>query len=278
MFKRILVPTDGSECAESAVSHAIALARTFGASVIGLSVVDVRLLMGPFLHDLAASIGFGDLDSYRPQVRQTLVDKANAALDYVEESCRPAEVTCERALAEGKIVAEIVERAQFADLLVMGKEGLHAELTDTVLGSTVEAVVRRTNRPVLLAPPQFSPIRTALAAYDGSAYAFDALRALADMAKSMDLTIHLLAVADTIDNARKVLGRAEDYLRDCDLETQSVAKTGHAEEVIAMVAKECGADLIAMGAYGHSRIRELIVGSTTEHIMRRSSAAFLLYR
>ena len=278
MFKRILVPTDGSECSESAVSHAIALARIFKASVTGLSVVDAKLLMGPFLHDLAASIGFGDLDSYRPRVRQTLVDKANAALDFVEESCRAAEVPCERALAEGKVVGEIVERARFVDLLVMGKEGQHAELTDTVLGSTVEAVVRRTNRPVLLAPAQFVPIRTALAAYDGSAYAFDALRALADMAKSMDLVIHLLAVADTVDKARNVLGRAEAYLRDCDLEAQCIARAGHAEEVIATAAKDCGADLIAMGAYGHSRIRELIVGSTTEHIMRRSSSAFLLYR
>lgn len=278
MFKRILVATDGSECAQSAVSHAIALAQCFKATVVAQAVVDIKRLMGPFLQDLGASIGFGNLESYRPQVRRMLVDKANAALDFVEETCRAGSVPIERVLGEGKVPTEIVEQAKFTDLVVMGKEGEHADLSDAILGSTVEAVVRRTNRPVLLSPPKYSPIHTALAAYDGSAYAYEALRALAQMAKGMALSIRLLTVADTAAAAKKTLSRAEAYVRDCGIECETLAREGHAEQVIAAVAKECEADLIAMGAYGHSRIREFIVGSTTEHIMRSADCAFLLYR
>lgn len=278
MFKRILVATDGSDCAQSAVSHALALAQCFKAKVVAQAVIDIKRLMGPFLHDLGASIGFGNLENYRPQVRQMLADKANAALDFVEEICRTERVPFERVLGEGQVPTEIVEQAKFADLVVMGKEGEHADFSDAILGSTVEAVVRRTNRPVLLSPQEYSPIRTALAAYDGSPYAYEALRALAEMAKGMGLAIHLLTVADTAAEARQTLSRAEAYLRNCELECEGLAKEGHPEEVIASVAKDCQADLIAMGAYGHSRIRELIVGSTTEHIMRNARCAFLLYR
>ena len=201
MFKRILTAVDGSSCASSTISHTLALAQCFKATVIGLSVVDAKLLTGSFVHDMAASVGFGDLDSYRPKVREMLVEKADVALDMAEEACRTEGVPFSRVRGEGNVVGEIVEQAKFADMLVMGKQGEHAEVNAGELGGTVESVVRRSNRPVLLAPPAYTPVRRVLAAYDGSAYAFDALRALADMAKSMDLSIRLLTVGKTVDEA-----------------------------------------------------------------------------
>ena len=278
MFKRILTATDGSECAQGAVAHAVALARGLKATVIGISVVDVRRLMGPFLHDLGASVGFANVDSYQPQVRAMLTDRATVALDLMQEACAAQDVTFERVLTEGKVVPEVVEHAKSADLVVMGKQGEHAALSHESLGSTVESVVRHTNRPVLLCPATFTPIQTALAAYDGSPYAYGALKALAEMAKDVPMKIHLLAVADTESRAAHILAKGQAYLRDCDIEAEVITKQGHPEEVIAQVAQDCHADLIAMGAYGHSRIRELVVGSTTEHIMRQCTCAFLVYR
>ena len=197
MFKRILVATDGSTSAQSATSHAIALAKRFGATVFGTSVVDSKLLMSTLLRDLAGSIGFGNFENVQPQLRALLEEKAEAALDLVSSSCEAEGVPCECAVKEGQVATEIVEQAKFADLLVMGKKGEHADVSDVPLGSTVENVVRPCNRPVLLAPPDYRPIRTALAAYDGSAHAYDALRALAEIAKAMDVAIHLVSVGDS---------------------------------------------------------------------------------
>ena len=52
MFKRILVPTDGSASSAIGVRYAVALAQERGAKLLGLHVVDVKLLEGPFLRDL----------------------------------------------------------------------------------------------------------------------------------------------------------------------------------------------------------------------------------
>ena len=58
MFKNILIPQDGSNHSRTALAYGIWLARKFDAKVIGLYVVDVVVMEGPFLHDLSGSLGF----------------------------------------------------------------------------------------------------------------------------------------------------------------------------------------------------------------------------
>ena len=65
MIKHILVPTDGSPAAEVGVRFAAAVATRYAATVRGLHVVDVKLLEGPFLRDISASLGTAPYVNYR---------------------------------------------------------------------------------------------------------------------------------------------------------------------------------------------------------------------
>jgi nucleotide-binding universal stress UspA family protein len=66
--------------------------------------------------------------------------------------------------------------------------------------------------------------------------------------------------------------------RAARLEVVPVLKEGNPEEVITSVAREGNHDLIVMGAYGHTRIRELILGSVTTLVLRKSTIPVLLSR
>lgn len=279
MFKRILVATDGSPYSETAFDYAIFFARAFGSGLVcGLSVIDIKMLAGPFLHDLGVSIGLGPFDTYQPKVRQMLQEKAQRALSSGAQKCQEAEVEYEPHLVDGIVSREIISRADACDLVVMGKLGQHADWQASLLGHTVETVTRASHHPVLVTPEHFSEPSRALIAYDGSSHAYDAMHDAGEIAAK--LSIPLLVVSSHPDEgeARKRTEEAERYLHRFGAGVATVSTTEHPERAILDAAKEHACNLIVMGAYGHTHIRELILGSTTEHVMREADGPILLHR
>ena len=75
------------------LDYAIYFAKSMGSALVsGLSVLDIKMLAGPFLHDLGVSIGLGPFDTYQPKVRQILQEKAELALKVGGDRCEAAEV------------------------------------------------------------------------------------------------------------------------------------------------------------------------------------------
>lgn len=136
MYQRILVPTDGSEGMDRVVAHAVSLARTHGAAVDLLYVVDTAAFA-----NLPMDTSWGD-------IRETLRDEGVAALDAAEAAAD--DVPTERHVIEGGPSREIVAYAERtgADLIVMGTHG-RGGLNRLLLGSVAERVVRSSPIPVL---------------------------------------------------------------------------------------------------------------------------------
>ena len=63
-----------------------------------------------------------------------------------------------------------------------------------------------------------------------------------------------------------------------ELEVECVLRSGDPSEVIVAYAGECEADLLIMGAYGHTKVRELVVGSTTAYALSHAPCPLLLSR
>jgi len=111
-------------------------------------------------------------------------------------------------------------------------------------------------------------------AYDGSPHARKALRAGADVAREWGMALHLVTVRG---DAEAVQREALGYLESRDgLEIVCVARQGDAGEEIAAYAGESGAAVIVMGAFGHSKLRQLVVGSTTAYVLHRAPCPLLL--
>ncbi|ELY74462.1 universal stress protein [Natrinema pallidum] len=141
MYDSVLVATDGSEAAATAVEHAIALADRFDAPLYGIAVIDERT---------AYDTGIVDPD----EVRQHLEERAAARLAALESAATAADaadVAVETAVRSGVPHEEILEYAgeREASTIVLGSRG-RSSFKGALLGSTVDRVVRIADRPVLV--------------------------------------------------------------------------------------------------------------------------------
>ena len=142
MFQRILVPTDGSEISESAVRHAVALARSLGAKLHTLSVSD------PF-----PFYAVSEIQTAAPQeFLEAQQRMASARVQKVAKACAAAGVECETHTAEAAHPWEgIIDAAQRhrCDLIVMASHGRRG-VTALLLGSETQKVLTHTTIPVLV--------------------------------------------------------------------------------------------------------------------------------
>ena len=88
----------------------------------------------------------------------------------------------------------------------------------------------------------------------------------------------MIAVGDDNDTQRQNIDWANDTLVNEGFDVVKVVRSGEAEAVLREYLLEVDADLLVMGAYGHSRIRHLIMGSTTSTLLRTSTVPVLVLR
>lgn len=139
----VLVPTDGSDCAERAVDHALQVARRFEATVHALSVVDVSALSSSF----AAGPGI-------PAVVNTLEEQYQETVDAVAERAEEYDLVAETAVTEGapaRVIRGYVDD-HGVDLVAMGTHG-RSGFSRQLIGSVAERVVRTSDVPVMAVPP-----------------------------------------------------------------------------------------------------------------------------
>ncbi len=274
MIKRILVPTDGSEASRTGMLYALKLAAQHRAAVTGLHVVDVKLLEGPFLRDVSASLGTAPYVNYQGNITALLEARGRSALEEMERLCAEAGISCETHLATGIVSRTIAEYGELADLIVMGRSGEHSPWLEGLAGSTAQAVVRRASTPVLVTgvdTPGGGPL---VVGYDGSAHSRKALRVGADTAREWGVPLHLLTAGLEADALQQ---EARSYLQPHgDLNVEYVTRAGDAGEEMTSYAGESGAALVVMGAFGHSKLRHMVVGSTTAYMLNHAPCPLLL--
>lgn len=284
MIKKILIPTDGSANSLTALEYGIYIAHKLGAALIGLYVLDVNLIQGPMLTDISGSVGMPPYDGFFDAIETSLNEKADFILKEFQERCHKSGINVEVKKTIGKISSIIIEEAQGADLILMAKKGEHFHLKEGgLLGSVAEAVVRNSGKPVLVTPETFLEIESMGLAYDGSDSASKALKLSLELSEqaAWPLTVVIITSdakkADTLSTQVEKMNQRdpdEPPIADCAIITLS----GKEPDEIIKFIREGAVELMAMGAYGHNRLRELLLGSTTSHVIRKSSIPVLLTR
>jgi nucleotide-binding universal stress UspA family protein len=178
----------------------------------------------------------------------------------------------------GELVETLLDAEPRVRLFVIGSRGEHAGAAREHLGSNLERVIRAVHRPVLVAPPTPRPIHRFLIAFDGSATTRRCVEMVAASPLLRDLECHVVMVGGDDPRHREALQWAGEQLRVAGFSPLSRLVEGSPEAVIAAQMKEHAIDLLVMGAYGHSRIRNLIVGSTTTQLLRAQQGPILLLR
>ena len=282
---RLVAVIDGSIYSESVCDHAAWFARRTDASIDVVHVIGRRHGAGDG-KDLSGNIGLGarsallaelaELDSRRARLGQK---RGRAILQDAEERLAAAGVEHVRTrLRNGEIVESVQLLEKEADLLVLGKRGEAADFDTMHLGSNLERVIRSTHKPVLVAARAFREVGRFLVAFDGGRSAMQAIDFIADRSRYNDLACHLLTVGEDDAATRRPLEGAAARLREAGFAVETEIRPGQPETAIAAAVEEHGIDLLVIGAYGHSRIRSLIIGSTTSSLLASCKVPVLLFR
>ncbi len=217
-----------------------------------------------------------DLDEQHGRLAQqkgrAILDAARAeveAMDGVEVSTK---------LRNGDLLEALGDLEADAEMVVIGKRGEAADFARLHLGSNLERVVRSSGKPVLVAARSHASFARFVIAYDGGRSANRAVDYVAASLLLKGLACTLLSVgADTPEN-RSRLDAPARRLAEAGFEVDARLENGDPEEVIGACVESSDAGLLVMGAYGHSRIRSYVIGSTTAELVRRCKVPVLMFR
>jgi nucleotide-binding universal stress UspA family protein len=281
----ILVCTDGSAYAPSVYDHAAWAAQRLRASLHVLHFVDPHHETASTA-DLSGAIGLGAKSALLEELVQLEAAKAKLAHAKGRVILETARAHLTKAglsniaadLKHGSLSDSIEAYDAEADLVVIGKRGENTSLDYKHLGSNLERVVRTCKHPVLVAARVFKPIRRLLLAYDAGSSANRAVDYLVTQPLLKDCSVHLLSVGSGDARIYGGMTSAKAQLEAAGYTVKSELRPGHPIEVIGEVVKNDGIDLLVMGAYGHMKIRQLLIGSTTATLLRTCAIPALLFR
>jgi nucleotide-binding universal stress UspA family protein len=273
MIETVLLATDGSEAAATAERFAVDLATRLRARLRALTVIEDRIVHG------LKGVGLGIASPPLEGVEAFLRARAEAACTRVSDLARNQGLDCGCETLRGIADDRIVERGSAADLLVLGRDGVHAEQRSALIGSTVDAVLRKTTKPAVVVPAGAECKGPLLLAFDGSPGSRIAAKLTIELAGRLQEPVHVFvdskdkgrAVA-RFDEARRLMGSLSVPVREAS------STLGRPDVKIIDAAREAGSCLIVMGAFGRSRITEYFLGSNSAAVVRTSPIAVLLAR
>lgn len=281
---KILALLDGSEYSESVCHHTAWIARKLNAGVEAIHVLGRR--EGAASTDLSGALRLGARSKLLEEL--SLLDEQRAKLAHAKGH---AILEDAKAILEQDGVPSVNLRLRKGDLLeavqtveadiraiTIGKRGEGSAFAAGHLGSNLERIIRSSKVPVFVASRAFKTITKVLVAYDASASAKVAIERMATSAVFSDLDLTVLCVGQDGAKAMATAEEAVARLRRADITAAPRTATGEPGDVLSKLVSEEGFDLLVMGAYGHSRIRALIIGSTTTAMIQSVKIPVLLYR
>jgi nucleotide-binding universal stress UspA family protein len=278
MIKSILVPTDGSPNSKVALDYGVYVTSLFDATITGLNVIDIRALEGPFLGDISGSLGFSPFQNYLPKFQQILDERGSLILEDLKKYCLEKSIDPKIKRLTGIIPNIITEEAKKVDLVVIAQRGEHEKWSTGLLGSTTESVVRKSPRPVLVTPNEFREFKKVIIAYDGGVESNKALKMACEILLNLSCSLEVVFVTNDEEKSKELADEVTEFVGPYHMDIKIKHLKGEPAKTILTYAEQNNIDLIVMGAFGHSRIHDLILGGTTAYIIRKSTIPILLNR
>ncbi len=289
-IKKILFPTDFSRASNQALPHALKFAQKYEADITILHVATL----------------YSD-DPNAPEYQQLdegnfkeYIEKSLGEISQAMESSQKVTTEVVREVTPAKGILDFIEEKGI-DLTVMGTHG-HSALAQFFLGSVAERVVRHAPCPVLTVAQDRKQYRNdpdyqnILIAFDFSEHSKKAAREARDMASRYGARLQALYVVEQEVHPAFYLKWKESMVRDLPEIAEEAKKSlrevmggesrdnldvhveigdGKAHAEISEFARANQVDLIVMGTHGLSGLDRMLLGSTTERVVRIASCPVL---
>lgn len=236
--------------------------------------------------NLSGNIGLGSREALLEELTSLDEQRSKLALEHgklmLEQATARAKedgaVDIQSKQRHGNLVETLLELEDTTRLYVMGRSGeTHQNIAHSI-GSHLESIVRAVHRPILIVLPEFSAPESFMVAYDGSASVENALGRIVDSPLLRDLPCHLVMAGDVSSERKQQMQSAAERLESAGYEVTQSFLEGDVHTSLQSYQQKNAIDLMVMGAYGHSRIRQFFVGSTTRKMIAQSDIPLLVLR
>lgn len=270
----ILLHVDDSAACESRLKAAIRLAHQFDAHLTALYVI--RPTNFPIFTEMP--VGPEIIKSHR----ELLWKGAARARKHCEDTARDAGVTLEWQVVEGDLIDALNEHGRYCDLIVLGQydPGDRKDLSE----GAVDNVVLESGTACLVVPyigVAAEHIRNVLIAWNGSMESARAVKHTVPLLKQAKY-VEVLVINPTQRKEGEVEltgGRIRAYLARHGVKAEAHTihnKQSNAGDILLSRASDFSADLVVMGAYGHTRLREKVLGGVTRHLLEHMTVPVLM--
>jgi nucleotide-binding universal stress UspA family protein len=270
--RTILALHDGGKDSEGTLQTAIAAAAHFKAHLDVLHVRADPETMVPVVGEAMTGAMVEQMMETMAGVVAERAARARTAFDRLCAPLGPQVAWQERTGREPELVSAA---GRFADLTVIGRA---SDSGDGPMAATLDAALFETGRPVLLAPPgagQPTFLHIAVA-WDGSAQASRAVAAgLPFLRRARQVTLLAAAGGDSLAPVELLLPFLERHDVRAVIEGFAPGSLSLGRALLAQTQR-IGGDLLVMGAYGHSRLREMIFGGATREVLAESTQPVLM--
>jgi nucleotide-binding universal stress UspA family protein len=273
-YKSLLICLDERPRAEVTAEFAIQLANECGASVVG-AYLGSSLRTSP-VYGLDVGIGMAAMDA---EYLKLITENAKNTEAMFKTKAAAAQKPIDRWLSLERVPwPEIAAAARCVDLCVIGQAELEGSVT-SYYPDLPAVLAMGSGKPVLVLPAvgaYSQPGRRVLVAWNGQR---EAARAVADALPFLDSADSVAVVAVGPLPKQATLDEFRAYLscRGITPQVEHVPATDtDAGDLLLSRAADLGADLLVMGAYGHSRLREMVFGGVTRNMLRHMTLPVLL--
>ncbi|HEY1151485.1 MAG TPA: universal stress protein [Pseudoduganella sp.] len=277
MYKTILLHADASRSAPERLKLAAMLAGQQQAHLICAAMTGISRYVYRQHEQLPH-------DVIRPDLAQALTARTQQMLEEFGHKAASLGVqSCEQRLVQDDAYGGLVLQSRYADLVIIGQADRDDPATGALLQDLPEFVVLNTCRPVLLVPSAGHSSTIAnniLVAWNGSTQAARAIAQALPLLRNASRVV--IGIVDP------VIGQDEHgeepgadiglYLarHGVNVEVKCQASEGDAGGALLDMAGRAQADLLVMGAYGHARFREILLGGATRTVLNTMTLPVLL--
>jgi nucleotide-binding universal stress UspA family protein len=275
-LRTLLVHLDDNERCATRVALAARLARVHGGHLVGLLPTGLQNGVVP-----ASAIPSGVTDAIAESADDLRRRADGIRAAFKDAITGPGPLSYEVREVDGATPDAVVRHARTADLIVLGQGDVDSA-PDTLVHELAQQVMLQAGRPVLIVPyaGKFEEApRHALLAWDGSREAAVAIQgALPLLAKASQVTLLCLRRADDVPDPQLLIPEVQHWLLRHGIQATIDEDVTEIPIGDALLARTCdmGADLIVMGGYGHSRLRELMLGGVTREVLDQMTVPVLM--
>jgi nucleotide-binding universal stress UspA family protein len=268
--KKILVATDGSKISWNTATTSIEVAKAFDTEILGLYVIDEELVVNDYA-DYRDELGVKELLLSRTDKAALFKNRGHEILKNLKTRCRANNVWATTEIGLGGVEKTVLDQAQRAAILAIGRRGNGHPDTSDYLGRNFRRIAHQAKLPLLIGGESTNTIKKILLAYNGRERAQKALGWAKRFLDHGTFEMLVLIVKEEDSSSVRVWEKdiKSEFSQNGIKNFRLIIQQGNAAERIVENGVKNQSDLVIMGGYSHKALLEWLEGSTLESVLRK---------